>query len=183
MSTTTTTTPTGFADSTVIVELRGGPDVTLRPVTDTDREPLRAYLEGLGPAARYLRFLQALPEVTDRILDILTTPSPGTLVLVALDGDEIVGEAILGADHRDPGLAHIGYSVAERVRRRGLGRAMVHRLLDVARDRGVRTVRAEMAAGNRASAALLGSVGARMRFEDGLIVAEMDCCHHDLAAA
>jgi len=168
---------------TTTIELRDGLTVVLRPIDDGDRQALHAYLDGLGPMARQRRFLQALPHVPDRLLNMLTAPAATTLVLVAMHGEEIIGEAILGPDAHDPAVAHIGYSVAERVRRRGLGRAMVGRLLEVAGDRGVSTVRADMAADNHPSAALLSGLGAAMRFEDGLIVAELECCPRHLVAA
>jgi GNAT superfamily N-acetyltransferase len=158
-----------------LVELRGGPTVVVRPATAADGPAVTAYLERLSDHSRYLRFLQATPRIRGRLVEMFTTSEADRrLVLVAVLGDEIVGEAMLVADRHDSRGAEIAYSVADGLRRRGLARAMTDVLLDVARRWRVCWLRADMVGENRASANLLRSVGASIRFEDGLLVARLD---------
>jgi acetyltransferase len=173
----------GEPEPPVDVELASGTTVVVRPVESADREALRRYLDELSPDGRYFRFLQAMPRVPESVLDLLTD-GDGTrrLVLVALHGDEIVGEAILALDGEGCS-AEVAYSVAAGVRRQGLASAMVRRLLGVASRRGLRSIHASVSPENRASAMLMASLGARHRFEDGLLVSELECCSPELIAA
>ena len=157
-----------------LVELRGGPTVTIRPIRGDDGPRLASYLEGLSSESRYMRFMQATPRISSRLVESFTGGDPaGRLVLVAVLGTEIVGEAMLVVDRADDEVAEVAYSVADRLHRRGLGRALVELLLAAGRRRDVRRIRADLLGENRASVALLLAMGARLWFESGALVAEL----------
>jgi RimJ/RimL family protein N-acetyltransferase len=156
-----------------LIELRGGPTVAIRPATSEDGPAVAAYLERLDDRARYFRFLQATPRIRGRLVEMFAS-SGRRLVLVAVAGDEVVGEAMLVVDALDGRRGEIAFSVAERLRRRGLARAMVAQLLDAARTQEVRWLRADIMGENRASVALLDGFGAKIHFEDGLLVAGLE---------
>jgi acetyltransferase len=161
----------------IVVELRDGTTVTVRPITPSDAGALTAYLEGLSDRSRYFRFLQATPHIARRLLEGFTSADGDRrVVLVAERDGTIVGEAMLGVG--PGGDADIAYSVAEAVRRRGLARTLLNLLLDIARERGIEALRADVLGENRASISLLKEFGAHIRFEDGLFV-----CRLDVAAA
>ena len=56
-----------------------------------------------------------------------------------------------------PDTAEAAIAVAERAQRLGLGRALLTRLLDAARERGIRTIRMEVLAANLPMRALLAA--------------------------
>jgi ribosomal protein S18 acetylase RimI-like enzyme len=163
----------GDVPMNAVVELGGGPMVAVRSVAPGDAPALTTYLEGLSDRSRYFRFLQATPRISRRLIDLFTAVDPvRRLVVVAESDGEIVGEAMLATSL--DGSTDIACSVAESVRRRGLARGMLTLLLDAARERGVRSVRADILGENRASVSLLKSLGASIRFEDGLLVAHLE---------
>jgi RimJ/RimL family protein N-acetyltransferase len=157
-----------------LIELRGGPTVVVRPITTADGPALRSYLEGLSRQSRYMRFMQPMPRVSGRLIDMFTGGERRqSLVLIALLDGEVVAEAMLVIDRSDDTTAEIAYSVADRLHRRGLGRSLVELLVEAAGRRGVRRLRADVLGENMASVALLRSFGARLRFEDGVLVADL----------
>jgi RimJ/RimL family protein N-acetyltransferase len=162
------------------VELDDGTRVDLRAATTEDDAARRTFYDQLSDHARYLRFLQPVPRMTDALFRVVADPAHHTVI--AHDGRKVVADAMLVVDRHDPTSAEIAYAVADGVRRRGLGRAVVDRLLDIAARIGVCHVHAVMSAENHPSAALMRSFGARPRFEDGLLVARLTVCPARAAA-
>lgn len=157
-----------------LVELRGGTPVVIRPITTADTAGITTYLEALSDRSRYLRFLQAPAGVPARLLRMFTAPDSNRLVMVAVTDGVIVGEAMLATDRAGAPSADIALSVAESVRRRGLARLMLGVLLELAEQRDILWVRADILAENQASVALMRTLGASMWFEDGQLVARLD---------
>jgi acetyltransferase len=158
----------------------GGIPLTVRDSRPFDRASLRAFYEGLSEDSRYMRFLQPMPRVTEAVLDLVADPLH--VGLLALDGDEVVAEALLVPGRTDPTSGEIAYAVADRLRRRGLGREMVCRLLRRGAAAGICRVHAVISPENRASAGLMRSMGARLHFDDGLLIAELVVCEAAAAA-
>jgi RimJ/RimL family protein N-acetyltransferase len=158
----------------VLADLSGETVVTIRPIMPSDTSALLAYLDGLSDRDRYFRFLQATPRIDRRLLAAFTPDDDDRrLVLVAVRDGAIVGEAMMGTGAADR-EADVAYSVAEAVRRRGLARMFLTLLVDIARARGIESLRADILGENRASVRLLEGFGARIHFEDGLLVARLD---------
>lgn len=124
----------------------------IRRPCNSDREPIREFLTGLSPRARYLRFFSGAPPVSGAMLRILAGGSPRTDVLVATTGNGmIVGHAMAG-DQAGPGGAlrtEIGVVVADGYRGQGVGSALVRQLVARAEVRGVTAVVMEVLAENR----------------------------------
>jgi RimJ/RimL family protein N-acetyltransferase len=156
-----------------------GTRLTVRESRPFDRAHLRAFYEGLSEDSRYKRFLQPMPRVPEAVLDVMADSRH--VGLLALDGDEVVAEALLVPGRADPTGGEIAYAVADRLHRQGLGRQMVCRLLGSAAAAGICRVHAVISPENRASAGLMRSLGARLHLEDGLLIAELLVC--DAAAA
>lgn len=116
-----------------------------------DHEPIREFLTGLSPRARYLRFFSGAPPVSGAMLRILAGGSANTDVLLATGDDVVIGHAMAG-DRTGPGgtlLTEIGVVVADAYRGRGVGSALVRELVDRADHRGVTAVVMEVLAENR----------------------------------
>ena len=124
----------------------------IRQPCNSDREPIREFLAGLSPRARYLRFFSGAPPTSGAMRRIMAGGSPRTDVLVATAGHGmIIGHAMAG-DSDGPGgalLTEIGVVVADGYRGRGVGSALVRQLVARAEVRGATAVVMEVLAENR----------------------------------
>ena len=117
----------------------------------SDHEPIREFLTGLSPRARYLRFFSGAPPASGAMLRILAGGSAKTDVLVATGDGMIIGHAMAG-DQTGPGgtlRTEIGVVVADDYRGQGVGSALVRELVDRAEVRGATAVVMEVLAENR----------------------------------
>ncbi len=167
-ATSTTNSPTR---STTATGYGGTPAIRQR--APGDRDALAALYESLGSEGRYHRFLQGLPYVPPAVLDVLMSRTNTTVVAVETDG-RIVGEAVIAATARTGEPPEIGYSVAPEHRRQGIARRLVTEALRRVDPDATPVVRAIIGPENRASLALVRSLGASTRFDDGLMVADID---------
>jgi RimJ/RimL family protein N-acetyltransferase len=144
--------------------------VEIRPLERDDRAGLAAAVERLSPRARYLRFASPKPRLTERDLDRLT------------DIDHHQREALLAIDPRtregiavaryaelpgEPGVVDVAVTVGDAWQGRGLGSALLARLLARAREEGHRAARADVLAENAGSRAMLRSAGFHGRGSTG----------------
>jgi GNAT superfamily N-acetyltransferase len=124
----------------------------IRRPCSSDCQPIREFLSGLSPRARYLRFFSGAPPTSGAMLRILAGGSPRTDVLVATASDGmIIGHAMAG-DRAGPGgtlLTEIGVVVADDHRGQGVGSALVRQLVARAEIRGATAVVMEVLAENR----------------------------------
>jgi GNAT superfamily N-acetyltransferase len=123
----------------------------IRRPCSSDHEPIREFLTGLSPRARYLRFFSGAPPTSGAMLRILAGGSAHTDVLVATGDGVIIGHAMAG-DRTGPGgtrLTEIGVVVADAYRGRGVGSALVRQLVARAEVRGATAVVMEVLAENR----------------------------------
>lgn len=147
--------------------------LTVRQRAPDDRGALAAHFDSLGFEGRYHRFLQGMPYVPPAILDVVMADANTAVYAVTPDG-RIVGEALLAAGTRAGEPPEIGYSVAPDHRRRGLGRQLVTEALRHVDPTQTPLVRATIGPENRPSMALVRSLGATSRFDDGLMIADLD---------
>jgi uncharacterized membrane protein YgaE (UPF0421/DUF939 family)/RimJ/RimL family protein N-acetyltransferase len=149
--------------------LRDGTAVPVRPIRPADAAALQRLYGRLSDRSRYLRFFQALPELPERQAQRLAgVDNFDRFALVALDPgqpDEIVAVVRYA---RDPGTdrAEFAAVVEDRWQGRGLGRAMVRRLIDAARRRGIRAFYALILKGNARVRKLLADLGLPQRERD-----------------
>src|SRR5690606_13133847 len=117
-----------------VLVLRDGRPVHLAPLGPADGPALAAFYRALSPASRRLRFLQAMPEVPDRLAHQLADVDQDRHVGWAawLDG-RIVGESRYVRLRDEPGAAEVAFAVAEDVRRVGLARGLVEAVGVIAR--------------------------------------------------
>ena len=145
--------------------LRDGTPAIIWPLLPTDGLGLRAAYDVLSPRSRRQRFLGPVDRLDDRMLERLVGGVDGehhiALVLVALpfDGPERpVGVARLVQYPDEPASAEIAFTVADDWHGRGVASALAAALLEVRPPR-VQRLRAEVAADNRASIAVLAKLG------------------------
>ena len=124
--------------------------VTIRQACAADRPALGAFLTGLSPRSRYLRFFSG-GSPAGAMLRILAGGADYVDALVATEDDVIIGHA-MAADGFGPGGAHeteIGVVVAEARRGLGVGSSLIRLLTARAQDRGATALVMEVLAENR----------------------------------
>lgn len=163
------------------IALADGTHVTLRPIRPDDKEELSHAFARLSPASRYMRFHSFKHALTDDDLRYLTeVDGQDHLALVAvvpshdLKKDVGIGVGRFVRDPNEPDLAEAAITVADDHQGKGLGKLLLHRLVDAARERHIRRFRAEVLAENAPMVHLLRDAGAQVvRVEGGSLVLEV----------
>ena len=126
--------------------------VVIRPLALADRNAERAFIEGLSAQARRYRFLASMDTPSERTLDALTDIDQVhdvAFAAVVPDGahERIVGVSRYGTD-RSGEHCESAVTVADEWQDKGLGTVLMRHLIDVARARGLRTMRSVDSAEN-----------------------------------
>lgn len=158
--------------------LGDGTRVVLRFIRPEDAAELRRGFHALSPESRYRRFLTGAAELTDEKLRYLTdTDGVNHVAVVAVtDSLDLKSELGLGVARfvrlpAEPEVAEAAVTVVDDMQGKGIGRLLLVLLGKVARDRGVRTIRAEVLASNTPVREILREVGAVVRSDDGVTLA------------
>lgn len=145
--------------------LVGGRRLPVRPIRPDDAARLKRMFYRLSRDTVYLRFFSPVHRPPAWALRHLSEVDyANRFALVALDGDEIVGVARFDRSKDDGGRAEVAVVVEDALQGRGLGRALLQRLSECARARGVEAFAASMLAENRRALSLASSVPG-VRFE------------------
>ena len=146
--------------------------LVLRPIHPQDAPALAAAFERLSPQSRHRRFLGVKTVLTARELVQLTDVDHRTHeAVVAVDDQErILGVARYAAEPDRPGTADVAFVVADAEQGRGLGTLLAAKLIERARDNGVRRLEAGTFWDNAPALALLRGLGFRARGSSGGIV-------------
>ena len=153
------------------IRLLDGTNITIRPVHRDDRAGIHDLLDGLSPHARYLRFLRPLPDIADWAVDSLCRQDDHDHVARAAiaDGGRVAGIAQLFRHPAAPAAAEVAVTIATPQQRRGLGPVLLHALAIEAEQVGVETFTYVASPANRTAVRLMRRLGARARFDDGVI--------------
>jgi GNAT superfamily N-acetyltransferase len=151
-------------------------DVVIRPIARTDRERLAAAFSALSENTRRRRFGGLASRLTARELDRLTDVDHHeheALAAVAPGGSRIVGVARYIALPDDPGAAEVAIAVDDEWQGRGLGRRLMRRLAERARDEGITRLLAYVGADNRPVLGWIARAGGVVTAHDGDAIAYM----------
>ena len=147
------------------LSLRDGTPAMIWPLLPTDGQALREMFRRLSPESRQRRFLSALSDLDDAMIQRLVGGVDGVhhiaLVLVVLPADAEewpIAVARLVQDPADPATAEIAFTVADEWQGRGAGTALAEALIQ-RRPAEVTRLRADVEAENLASLALLTRAG------------------------
>jgi GNAT superfamily N-acetyltransferase len=134
----------------------------VRPVRAADAAAITAFYAGLTPESRRTRFLGACRSISDlQAARFARAAERGASGWLALDRDGTVVAHLCLEPLDPPGdrVEEIAVAVAEPLRGRGLGRALLDVAIASARRRGVRALEATMLTGNHPIHALLEHAG------------------------
>jgi RimJ/RimL family protein N-acetyltransferase len=150
--------------------LRDGSVVPVRPLEPADRAALAAAAARLSSRTLYLRFASPKPSLSTRDLDsLMDVDHHRREALLAIDPRTRAGVAVARyAELPDePGAVDVAVTIADAWQGRGLGTALMQRLLARAREEGHVVARASVLSDNAPSLAMLRRAGFRPRGWDG----------------
>jgi GNAT superfamily N-acetyltransferase len=156
------------------ITLRDGTPLAVRQIQPADAAALQRLHARLSACTSYRRFLHVLPELSEeQARSLANVYDFDGFALVALDPeqpDEIIAVARYA---RSPGTeqAELAVVVEDRWQGRGLGRALIHKLIDAARERGITSFSALVLRENTRALGLLKRLGLpeRSRSVDGAV--------------
>ncbi len=167
--------------------LADGSRLLVRPILPSDAGELRRGFHSLSQSSRYQRFLGQLAELTPSMLSYLTNVDGHdhvALVALRLDTEEREHELVAVARliRTEPGgrTAEVAITVADAWQGRGLGKCIMHELLEVPLSPPVTQLLAHALPSNVAVRALLRSHGS-LREVDGVITVQRPLAPHGLA--
>jgi RimJ/RimL family protein N-acetyltransferase len=152
-------------DDLTPVRLRDGTAALVVPLLPANREALREEYERLSPDTRFSRFLAAVPELTDSMLDLLVDDVDGDdhvalVLLVLTDGgtERPLGLARIIRYPDDETAADLAVTVVDDWQGRGVATALLEVLMRH-RPKGVERIVTVIDATNAASLAMLRRLG------------------------
>ena len=150
------------------VRLRDGSRAVVRPLRGDDAVLVADVFAQLSEQSRRLRFLTGKSRLTDRELSYLSTVDHHDHeALAAVDPHGCgLGIARFVRSKTDPHSAELAIEVVDEWHRRGVATQLLARLIDRARQEGIRRFEADVDDGNTAVLALMSSLGLRQRLLD-----------------
>lgn len=134
------------------VRLRSGRDIVIRPIRPSDGPALKAAHDRLSPQTTYRRFLAPKPHLSSAdaryLVDIDGQDHVAFVAVPSDDPQRIVAVARFVRLPEDPAAAEFAIVVGDRFQEDGLGSALVNRLAEAARERGITRFRATLLAEN-----------------------------------
>lgn len=159
--------PAAFATSDDELMTRDGQRLAVRRVTRDDAAALTDFLHRLSSESRRLRYLAPLhfsPDTAScEVARICRGDRGAQLAVVVLapppERDAVIAVAEVVPDAHEPTLGHVAVVVRDDYQARGIGTALVRRLLELARASDLTVLRADFLLENHASQRLLDRLG------------------------
>lgn len=166
--------------SSPCVQLRDESYCRIRPVSAGDRDFLADCFQRLSPDSRRLRFFAAKSELSERDLSFLTSADGfdhialGALTLNTQGEEtEALGFVRCLRLEQVPDSADVSIAVADQVQRRGVGAALLERLMVLAHSAGIRHFVGQTLVENHGMRALARRTGGISRWQgDGIVEQE-----------
>jgi GNAT superfamily N-acetyltransferase len=158
------------------IVLRDGSSLAVRPIADDDGDRLERFHDQLSPETQYRRFFSAHAHLSPREVWWFThVDHLGRDAFVALDGDDIVGVGRLDRSDGESD-AEVAFVVADAWQGHGIGSALLRRVIERARDLGLRRLWADTLLHNDPMLAVFRHAGVayHSRFADGLVHVTLD---------
>jgi GNAT superfamily N-acetyltransferase len=148
-----------------VILLRDGARLVVRPIEAADADALVALHARLSADTIYRRYFGVRPHLSPTEVERFTRVDGRTrFALVALQAADLVAVARYEGRPGDRS-AELAVVVDDALQHRGVGRLMLERLVDVAREAGIESLVADVLAGNAAMLALLRTLGLPRRTE------------------
>lgn len=143
--------------------------VHVRPLSATDRELERAFLESLSERTRYLRLMTPLryvsPELLTQLLDVNDEDRAALVATVDVRGREEFIAVARYAKTNEPATAEVAITVADAWQHRGIATRLLARLILHARRYGIASLVGLVLPENAAMLRLARKFGAEVHFD------------------
>ena len=167
------------ADGRTTLTLRDGTRLPVRPIRAEDAAALQRLVGRSSDRSVELRFFGPLKELTDqmarRFADLDGVDRFALVALDPEDHDEIVGVVRYGREEGTDGAEYAAL-IEDRFQHRGLGIGLTRRLVEAARQNGIKHLFAMVRRENAGMLSLLRSLDLpeRMHWQDGAEHVEID---------
>jgi acyl-CoA synthetase (NDP forming)/GNAT superfamily N-acetyltransferase len=157
--------------------LADGTTVEIRPAAPDDFDAVKAMHEAMSPDNTYLRFFNISRMAAEtEARRICRDPAPGSVALLALAGDEVVGVAsyvLLGEDpdQAEPDQAEVAFAVADHMHHRGIATLLLEHLVSYARSQRITRFKATTLTENKAMLSVFADAGlpVERHYGDGVL--------------
>lgn len=144
-------------------QLADGTDIIIRPIRPEDAEIEQAFVRNLSKESRYMRFMQAVRELTpDMLVRLTQIDYDREIAFLALSRqagkDTEIGVARY-AINPDKSSCEFALVIGDDWQNRGLGGLMMELLISTARAKGLRTIEGEVLAHNTSMLKLMQRLG------------------------
>ena len=151
--------------------LRDGARVVVRPIRPEDRQIERVFVQKLSDESKYFRFMSALRELNDAMLNRFTQidyDQEMALIAVVCENalETQIGVARYIARARETSC-EFALAVADAWQHRGLGSILLCNFIDAACALGLQTMEGVVMAGNNKMLGLMSAFGFAIRSEPG----------------
>ncbi len=145
------------------ISLKDGTEVTLRPIRPEDADMEQAFVKSLSEDSRYFRFMDALRELPKSLLVRFTQLDyQREMAIIALvgtgDQEKEIGVARYTTSP-DAESCEFALVIADDWQGRGLGKALMQYLMQIASNRGLKVMEGEVLANNSNMLSLMASLG------------------------
>jgi acetyltransferase len=148
-------------------QLADGTDIVVRPIRPEDADLEQAFVENLSAESRYFRFMQSLDKLSPIMLARFTQIDyDREMALIAIVNEHRPQARFVGVaryvGNPDRRSCEFALTVADDWQRHGIGREMMRRLMEIARDRGIEVMEGEVLANNPKMLRLCERLGFRL---------------------
>lgn len=152
-----------------------GTQVFFRPIRITDEEGIRDFFYSVSSDTVYHRFFQPLKSLPhSKVMPLVSIEYEKDMALVATI-DDVAGEKILAVGRymrgsKDEKMAEVAFMVRDEWQNRGMGRALLAQLIEIAKMHGIGGFVASVLHDNKQMMAVFHNVGYDLKtsFEDGI---------------
>lgn len=134
-------------------QIADGSDVVIRPIRPEDANLEQDFVLNLSPESRYFRFMQSLDRLSPLMLARFTQIDyDREMALIAVVREHTPEARFVGVaryvGNPDRHSCEFALTVTDEWQKRGVGRELMRRLMEVARDRGIEVMEGEVLANN-----------------------------------
>ena len=151
-------------------QMSDGKNVTIRPIRPEDAKIEQDFIRQLSPQTKYFRFMQALHELTPQMLVRFTQIDyDREMALIGVceeNGEEVQVGVARYATNPDGKSCEFAIVISDEWHHRGLAVQLMQRLMDVARDRGLKVMEGEVMASNHEMLKLADKLGFKAKPSD-----------------